>query len=226
MVHAVSQAYPNLTVVSDSLLMTILQLITFLSLLTCLAFLSRHVVILLKNRKIQDYSQAAGAPSAGIRYSFTGAMNPAKKESAFLHLPTYTAGIMFHTGSFLSILLNIPLLLRIHIPLPYAYILVGILCLSSLSGFSILIKRAFHPILRPLSNPDDYLSNSLTSLFQALTAWVMVVPGLFPEFCIFSALFWLYFPLGKLKHAVYFFAARIQLGHFYGWRGVWPPKDH
>ena len=29
--------------------------------------------------------------------------------------------------------------------------------------------------------------------------------------------------VGKLKHVVYFFAARYHLGFFYGWRNVWPP---
>jgi hypothetical protein len=40
------------------------------------------------------------------------------------------------------------------------------------------------------------------------------------------SLLFLYFPLGKLKHAIYFFAARYQLGFFYGWRGVWPPQNN
>ena len=38
-----------------------------------------------------------------------------------------------------------------------------------------------------------------------------------------AALFF-YLPLGKLKHLVYFFAARYQLGIFYGRRGVWPAR--
>jgi hypothetical protein len=33
----------------------------------------------------------------------------------------------------------------------------------------------------------------------------------------------LYIPAGKLRHTVYFFAARYHLGYFFGWRGVWPP---
>ena len=33
-------------------------------------------------------------------------------------------------------------------------------------------------------------------------------------------------PLGKLRHAVYYFAARYHLGFFYGWRNVWPNKEN
>jgi len=39
-----------------------------------------------------------------------------------------------------------------------------------------------------------------------------------------AALLLLYIPVGKLRHLVYFFAARYQLGYFYGWRGSWPPS--
>jgi hypothetical protein len=37
------------------------------------------------------------------------------------------------------------------------------------------------------------------------------------------SLLMLYIPIGKLRHTVYFFAARYHLGYFFGWRGVWPP---
>jgi hypothetical protein len=32
-------------------------------------------------------------------------------------------------------------------------------------------------------------------------------------------------PLGKLRHVVYYFAARYHLGFFYGWRNVWPNHE-
>jgi len=42
---------------------------------------------------------------------------------------------------------------------------------------------------------------------------------------ISSILLFLYMPLGKLRHAVYYFAARYHLGFFYGWRNVWPNNE-
>lgn len=53
---------------------------------------------------IADPSKAKGNISAAIAYSFTGAMSPKNKESAYLHLPTYAAGMIFHLGTFLSFL--------------------------------------------------------------------------------------------------------------------------
>jgi nitrate reductase gamma subunit len=78
--------------------------------------------------------------------------------------------------------------------------------------------------LRSLSSPDDYISNILVTLFQLLSGLVLLVPEAIPGYFIMASLLLLYFPIGKLKHAIYFFAARYQLGLFYGWRGVWPPK--
>ena len=78
--------------------------------------------------------------------------------------------------------------------------------------------------LRSLSNPDDYISNLLVDLFQLSTAFVLLSPGDELIYYLSATVLLLYFPLGKLRHAVYFFAARYHLGLFYGWRNVWPPK--
>jgi uncharacterized membrane protein YphA (DoxX/SURF4 family) len=82
--------------------------------------------------------------------------------------------------------------------------------------------------LRELSNPDDYISNILVTAFQILMGLALAFGSKFTP-CLFLAagLLLLYIPLGKLKHLLYFFAARWQLGLFYGSRGVWPPiKNH
>jgi hypothetical protein len=78
--------------------------------------------------------------------------------------------------------------------------------------------------MRALSNPDDYISNLIVTLFQLATAAVLFWPQLFPVYFVLTALLLLYIPLGKLKHAIYFFAARYQLGYFFGRRNVWPPR--
>ena len=51
-------------------------------------------------RKYIEYSKKSGEVSQGIFYSFTSGMSPVKKESAYLHLPTYLAGMVFHIGTF------------------------------------------------------------------------------------------------------------------------------
>jgi uncharacterized membrane protein YhaH (DUF805 family) len=185
-----------------------------------------HLIRLIRSGKPYDYAPGAGKTGPAIRYSFTGAMSPLKKESAYLHLPSYIAGIIYHLGSFLSILLFI---LNWFINLSFGLftgILAICLLVSVCCGIGILTKRIIDINLKNLSNPDDYLSNILVTSFQLLTALTLIMDTFTPVYYIMSSLLLLYFPLGKLKHAIYFFAARYHLGFFYGWRGVWPPQQY
>lgn len=182
-----------------------------------------HFVRLLRKGKPGDYSAPAGSEAAGVAFSFTGAMSPAKKESAYLHLPTYTAGLTYHLGTFLAIILFILSFFNLINNNLIFKILAVILVMSFLSGLFILIKRIRVRKLRILSNPDDYLSNILVTLFQGITISYLLVghSAACPYYLAAAALFF-YLPVGKLKHVVYFFAARYQLGIFFGRRGVWP----
>lgn len=189
-------------------------------LLSCLI----HGAKLIRYGAPKDYSRKSGDPGSAIRYSITGAMSPTKKESAFLHLPTYTAGLLYHMGTFLSLFLFVLFLFGTYPTGMLMYIASIIVGIAGLSGLGILIKRISKQQLRALSNPDDYISNFLVSAVQILTALVLINHAYEAVYFIGISLLFLYLPLGKLKHAVYFFAARYHLGFFYGWRGVWPPK--
>lgn len=192
------------------------------ALAVCLGSLLYHLFRLVRLGKPHDYASAAGSETEGIRYSFTKGMSPAKKESAYLHLPTYSAGLIYHTGTFISLALLILSLLHAFPDGTLALISAVFVSLTSAAGLFILIKRVAVRKLRILSNPDDYLSNLLVTLFQIFT-FIRLAGGesFAPVYHIISALLLLYMPLGKLKHLVYFFAARYQLGIFYGRRGVW-----
>ena len=199
----------------------------YIALVALIIFLGNfmyHLFRLIRAGKPVEYSVPAGKVNPAVIYSFTGAMSPAKKESAFLHLPTYTAGIIYHLGTFLAIalfLINWFIVFNISI---LTYLTALFLFISALSGIGILIKRCYKTNLRKISNPDDYISNILVTLFQAITGVFLIIPSVETFYYLLTALLLLYFPLGKLKHALYFFAARYHLGFFYGWRGVWPPK--
>jgi hypothetical protein len=201
------------------------QLFALVSLGICIVFCLSCFFRLIRLGKPIDYSTPAGSVSDAIKYSFTGAMSPAKKESAFLHLPTYIAGIIYHSGTFFSLLLFFPLLLNFPFNHWISFIASLLLLISSGFGLGLLAKRITKKGLRELSNPDDYISNALVTLFQLMTVFIMNLPAVFPAYFILSGLLFIYIPVGKLKHLVYFFAARVQLGYFYGWRGVWPPKN-
>ena len=77
-------------------------------------------------------------------------------------------------------------------------------------------------------NPDDYISNILISTFQLFTMFYLLAPGcccMPTAYYVICILLFLYFPLGKLRHLVYYFSARYHLGFFYGWRNVWPKNE-
>lgn len=176
--------------------------------------------VLIFNRP-KDYSSPIGNVSSGILYSFTGAMSPFKKESAYLHLPTYTAGMIFHTGTFLSFLWLILLFFNVPYSEWLSYASIIFLIASAICGISILIKRFIKANLRNMSAPDDYFSNMLVTVFQLCTALTLYREALLPVLFIYGSILFIYMPIGKLRHSIYFFTSRIYLGMYYGKRGVW-----
>ena len=166
-----------------------------------------------------------GKEGPAIAYSYTGAMSPLKKESAYLHLPTYTAGLVFHAALFSAILTLFMLLSGIVLPDIAVLILSCVFALGVLSGLGIFIKRIFKPVLRSISNPDDFISNLLVTGFQLMCLLAINISDLRAALYIYSAILLFYLPLGKLKHSFFFFTSRIALGKYYGARGVWKTKS-
>ena len=161
-------------------------------------------------------------------------MMPQNKESAFLHLPEYASGMLFHIGLFTCLLLFVlsffPFFNRwISGPDKIHYIIPCLLAVTAACGYILLLRRAFSKDLKPLSNPDDYISNALVSTFQLMTVLYLLMPtsqAVVTIYYVAAILLFLYMPLGKLRHAVYYFAARYHLGFFYGWRNVWPKHEN
>jgi hypothetical protein len=196
------------------------------SLAICLASCAFHLGRLIRLGKPVDYSTPMGRTAPSVIYSVTGAMSPEKKETAYLHLPTYAAGLVYHLGTFLSIALFILLLSGASLQTGPAQVVAGILVVSGLCGTGILVKRMVQKKLRELSNPDDYVSNFLVTCFHFISAATVLRLSAPWVYFTTASLLLLYMPLGKLRHTIYFFAARYHLGNFFGWRGVWPPRKH
>ena len=196
--------------------------ISKISFALCLTFCIYTFLRLIILGKPKDYSKTKGNINSAIKYSYTGGMSPSKKESAFLHLPTYIAGILFHVGTFISLVLFVINLLVVDYVFEIKILLAVILLISGICGLGILVKRIVKPELRSLSNTDDYFSNIFVTLFQFVTIINLFMPV--SLYFVISSLLFLYMPVGKLKHTIYFFAARYHLGLFYGKRGVWPPQ--
>lgn len=212
--------------------MTLVQIISLIALAISLIALSFHLVRIIKLGKPKEYSTKTGNIKKAVLYSNTVAMMPNEKESAYLHLPSYTLGMLFHVGTFSSLLLYLLLFFNffrnwlindrfLH------YLIVIFLLITTISGIFLFVKRLINKSLKALSNPDDYISNAITTLFQLFTLLVLAYPtsgGTVIFYYITATLLFLYMPLGKLKHLLYYFSARYHLGFFYGWRNVWPVK--
>ena len=140
---------------------------TFVCFVACLG----QFIKVIRSSKLKPHSKALGKRGPAVLYSLSGAMSPAKKETAYLHLPTYSAGILFHLGTFCSFLILV--LEFFNITFSFSFVIVLFLVITSVSGFFILIKRIVLKKMRSLSNPDDYFSNLLVTIFQVLTAMRM-----------------------------------------------------
>ncbi len=223
MALAVLQGYPNPMDVFKNYAMDWYIILTVVSFAICIIAYVSIFIKLIRKGSPQEYSEPIGKIKPAVIYSFTGGMSPKKKESAYLHLPTYTAGIIYHLGTFLSILLLFFFLFKAKLPETINLLLSVFLLISGICGIGILIKRMIKKDLRSLSNPDDYISNILVTGFHFISALNLMF--FTPWYFVLISLLLLYLPIGKLKHSIYFFAARYHLGFFYGRRGVWPPKS-
>lgn len=207
--------------------MDIYRIISLVALALCAAMLLSQLYRLISAGLPKDYSKPSGTIKDGVIYSFTGAMSPYEKESAYLHLPTYVLGLIFHLGTFLSILIYPFILLAPELVLSFtiiSFIAGCAMAIGSISGLAILIKRVVKIDLRYLSSADDYISNILTTISQAISAIVLLTGRGYAIYFILFSLFLLWIPVGKTRHVLYFFFARYHIGAFYGRRGTWPQK--
>lgn len=210
--------------------MSILQIISLIALAFCLSLLVWHFVRIIKLGKPNDLSAKSGDVGKGVAYANTVAMMPTHKESAYMHIPTYAGGMIYHIGTFTSILLYFLSLFELNYMYPVwlNVVLALFLAVSSLCGVLLLVKRFTNKNLRSLANPDDYLSNLFTTLFQCATVAFLLTEGCnnlwYAVYYVVTSVLLIYLPMGKLKHLLYYFSARYHLGFFYGWRNVWPPK--
>lgn len=212
--------------------MSVFQIIAIAAAAFCLCGLFIHFIHVVRLGKPNDMSEKSGDTTKGVIYANTTAMLPQNKESAYLHLPGYAAGILFHIGIFTSFLVFLlsffPFFNRWIEVNTLRLIIAAALAVTCLSGYILLFRRALSKDLKGFSTPDDFISNALTSTFQLLTLLHLVWPtnGVVTAlYYIVCALLFVYMPFGKLRHVVYYFAARYHLGFFYGWRNVWPKHE-
>lgn len=181
--------------------------------------------LLILRSKTQAYGRRmlhaapAGDPKAGVHYAFTKAMSPMAKESVRENLPSYLAGMAYHTGLFTAMALLVARLVGASLPLFLVWPSRALLAVGVMGGLALLFKRVLKAELRGLSHPDDFVANLLTTAFVALALF-----GPEKLWLLSAILLLLYVPLGKIRHCFFFFSTRSSFGAFFGRRGVFPPE--
>jgi hypothetical protein len=174
--------------------------------------------------RTSNFAESQGNIGRGIIYAFGLGMMPWAKESAAKHLPTFLAGILYHSGIFAAGLILIALFFNWSLSPALTQILRIALIGGLACGLGLLVKRISLSYMRFISCPDDYLSNLLVNIFLASALLVTFRAG------SQAVLFWavialsLYIPLGKIRHCIFFFYTRILFGAFFGRRGVLPNR--
>lgn len=200
-----------------------LRLAALAAALFALAALSILVARTFARGRATYLAPASGSAARGIGYAFGAGMLPWAKESVAEHLPTYVAGVLYHLGVFAALVIFVLVVIGIGLAPAARIPAAAILAAGLAAGLTLAGRRATSSMLRALSVPDDYLANLLTDLFVASALMAAAAPAASPFFLAVAIPFFLYLPLGKVRHCVFFFVSRAFFGAFYGRRGVFPP---
>jgi nitrate reductase gamma subunit len=178
-----------------------------------------------------DFSEKAGSPLRGVLYNFTAGMLPWRKETAGRHPFKFVIGVTMHIGVFaagVSLLLSFnSVATAVARALPFGigelrHVLLAFVVLGFVAAVYLFFRRMFSRNLRAMSSAEDFIAILATCGFLGLTAAWLLHPPMLPVARIFAAAVFIYMPFGKLRHVVFFFAARGSYGAKLGARGVYP----
>ncbi len=172
----------------------------------------------------RDYSTRAGNVIGGVIYNFTWAMLPRHKEVIRNHPVKFLIGVVMHLGIFIA-MFKVLVLLIVPASRPLSPVILGVtLGAASLCGIYLFLRRVFSKGLKSMSSPEDYISILITLgfLLAALGHELGIMNS--GAFMIYAAVVFFYLPLGKLKHALFFFVARADYGARLGYRGTYPAR--
>lgn len=169
----------------------------------------------------REFSRRAGRPLAGLLHNFTVAMLPGHKETARLHPGEFVVGVVLHLGVFATLAEVLVLLLATNVTGPWLIWLRWVSGSGAAAAVVLAGRRLRSPAMRALSTPDDYVAIVATCGLLVLGVFPALAGG--AVLLGYTTVLLLYLPLGKLRHAVFFFVARADYGWRLGYRGVYPP---
>jgi len=185
--------------------------------------------LLLARRKDKSKPRDHNAIADGALTIATRSL-PAHQFEKRIRFQHYT-GYAWHIGLFVTVLFSAPHILFFkdvigfgwpH--LPNSVILIGAAVTLAIL-IAVTIRRATHPVMRLISNSDDYISLLMT--IAPLVTGILAAAHVGFRYETMLAIHWLsvdalfvWFPFGKLIHAALIFPARFQAGAAYGRRGA------
>jgi hypothetical protein len=205
--------------------MIIYQLIAFAGLLAGLYGIYRRYAETKSRALPADKSPIKGNISHGITYAFTTGMMPWAKESTRIHLIAYLRGIGFHVGIFTSIGAVLISPFWKFFPDAVHSLLAAVLFIGAFLGAAGGVMRLAEHNLRGLSLPDDHFAVWLTTLFMMVSGLGVINATFLIPMYIIAAVTFVYVPLGKIRHCLYFFFSRTFFGKFFGRRAVFPHPE-
>ena len=205
--------------------MLIFQLLAFAGLLAGLYGIYLRYAETKRRLLPADRSPIKGSLLHGITYAFTNGMMPWAKESTRIHMVAYLRGIGFHIGIFAAIGAVLISPFWGWLPPLLSALLICVLALGALLGVAGGIMRIAEHNLRGLSLPDDHFAVWLTTLFITVAGLAVLNHAFLIPMYIISAITFVYIPLGKIRHCLYFFFSRLFFGKFFGRRAVFPHPE-
>jgi nitrate reductase gamma subunit len=155
---------------------------------------------------------------------------PAHQFEKRIRFQHYT-GYAWHITLFVAVLFFVPHILFFKSLLGFGWpgLPNGIILISSAITLAILvallIRRASNPVLRTISNADDYIS--IVVVILATLTGVLAFAHIGPRYETMLAIhllsveaLFVWFPFGKLMHTALVWPARYYAGASYGRRGV------
>lgn len=170
-----------------------------------------------------DYSHRRGVPLRGVLYNFTSGMSPKHKESVRRHPMLFAVGLVMHTGVFLALFVTLVLIMDARSGAALRYWLQPLLWVALAAGLFLLLRRCLTLNLRYMSTPDDFVAILASCGLLIFASFSTLDAAGQTALFLYAAAFLLYLPLGKLRHFIFFFAARADYGRRLGYRGVYPP---
>ena len=149
-------------------------------------------------------------------------MLPSHKETIRNHPIKFLIGIAMHMGAFFSIARVFVLYFFPDMVFILPNILALALSVSVLCGIYLFLRRVFSANMRSMSSFDDYLAILMTTIFTAMTSLFVISVISASTFYISASVLFFYIPIGKLRHVLFFFLARMNYGSRMGYRGVYP----